>query len=169
MFHLRHEYQWWAGDDGSSWRRFSSARCHWWGRDTVLISHVWPRAPSPGHFLSSCETFCQDFFLQVTGTKTRSKGWKPFHVAFYSHVTDGSLNFIWGSQISVRTGRAGAGVRQTKVKTMWAGQIGHVPGLLRPIMACAQESRAAFVLMSHWIMSGRSRNGQINDQTRPCP
>ena len=77
-----------------------SARCHWSGpwhsSDSPCLA---PSSESRPVFIQ-LRTFCQDFFLQVTGTKTRSKGWKPFHVAFYSLVTDGSLNFIWGSQIS---------------------------------------------------------------------
>ena len=38
--------------------------------------------------------FYHNFFVLVTSTKTSPKAEKPFHVAFYSHVTDGSLNFI---------------------------------------------------------------------------
>ena len=154
-----------AGDDGwsSRWFMFLSPHwCHWSGpwhsSDSPCLA---PSSESRPVFIQ-LRTFCQDFFLQVTGTKTRSKGWKPFHVAFYSLVTDGSLNFIWGSQISelAQAGRSRSRGETNKSKNyLSCGQIRHVPGLLRPIMDCAQESRAAFVLMSHRIMSGRSWNG----------
>lgn len=80
-----------------------SAWCHWSGpwhsSDSPCLA---PSSESRPVFIQ-LRTFCQDFFLQVTGTKTRSKGWKPFHVAFYSLVTDGTLNFISVQILKSRT------------------------------------------------------------------
>ena len=39
--------------------------------------------------------FLSNIFTSLTRSLDSPKGWKPFHVAFYNLVTDGSLNFIW--------------------------------------------------------------------------